>query len=119
MITDGEENISTKDRISTFFQQLKGLSLSTRSEDIRFRKKRLTSLLKWVEENRGRIQKAVYDDFQKPATEVDISEVYPVVTEIRHALKTLTGGPSPQVLTLPLHTWAHGQKFATSPREYV
>lgn len=109
MITDGEENISTKDRISTFFQQLKGLSLSTRSEDIRFRKKRLTSLLKWVEENRGRIQKAVYDDFQKPATEVDISEVYPVVTEIRHALKNLDRWTQPTSIDAPityLGTWS-------------
>lgn len=108
MITDVEEN-STQEQRSIFFQQLKELSLRTRAEDINNRKKRLALLLKWVQENRGRIQKAVYEDFQKPATEVDISEIYPVVTEIRHALKNLDRWTQPTSIDAPityLGTWS-------------
>ena len=53
------------------------------------RKKALKKLLGWVMANRGRIKEAVHRDFQKPAVEVDISEVYPVVGEIKHALNNL------------------------------
>ncbi|MEQ9412646.1 MAG: aldehyde dehydrogenase family protein, partial [Cyclobacteriaceae bacterium] len=39
--------------------------------------------------NRSRLKEAVHKDFQKPSAEVDISEAYPVIGEIKHALSDL------------------------------
>jgi len=38
---------------------------------------------------RGEIAAAMWDDYRKPAAEVDLAEIYPVVTEARHAIRHL------------------------------
>ena len=46
--------------------------------------KKLNKLKKAVEETyREQIQQAIYDDFKKPATETDLTEVYQIVGEIK------------------------------------
>jgi len=71
------------------FGELTKRSHQARQEPIAKRKERLKKLLEWVMSNRDRIKKAVYEDFQKPEVEVDISEIYPVTGEIKHALASL------------------------------
>jgi aldehyde dehydrogenase (NAD+) len=39
--------------------------------------------------NRTEIAAAMWDDYRKPAAEVDLAEIYPVVTEARHAIRHL------------------------------
>jgi len=52
--------------------------------------------------NKGRVRDAVYKDFKKPSTESDISELYPVLTEIRHTLAHLSDWAKPQKIDAPL-----------------
>lgn len=49
----------------------------------------LKRLLAHIINNRNTIQKAVWDDFRKPPTEVDLSEIFVVTSEIRHAIDNL------------------------------
>lgn len=74
---------------SAVLGQLKERALALRSEPLRNRKKRLGSLLDWISANRERIKSAVHADFNKPLLEVDTSEIYPVLTELRHAIHHL------------------------------
>ena len=54
------------------------------------RKAKLKKLLKAVNETyRKEIQKALFDDFGKSFSEVDLSEIYAVTAEIKYALKNL------------------------------
>ena len=54
------------------------------------RKVKLKKLLKAVEVTyRKDIQKALFDDFGKSSSEVDLSEIYAVTGEIKYALKNL------------------------------
>ncbi len=71
------------------FNALQKIYQSSKTESIVKRKKRLKRLLEWIMSNRNRLKSAVYSDFGKPAAEVDISEVYPVIGEIRQALRHL------------------------------
>lgn len=64
-------------------------------ESVRLRKKRLTSIRKWIFTHRTAIQEALYKDLHKSAQESDLSEIYPVLTEIKHALKNLSSWSSP------------------------
>lgn len=66
-----------------------------RLEKAKDRKKKLKKLRSWILENRSKIQVAIYEDFKKSAEEVDISEIYPVLTEIRVAINNLTEWMSP------------------------
>lgn len=53
------------------------------------RKEKLKKILAYLLKHRDEIQEAVYSDFRKPAVEVDLSEIYVVIAEIRHALRHL------------------------------
>ncbi|MEM9324683.1 MAG: aldehyde dehydrogenase family protein, partial [Bacteroidota bacterium] len=53
------------------------------------RKAKLDKLHKAVLHYRGDIRQALHDDFGKHPSEVDLSEIYPVTSEIKHAKRSL------------------------------
>ena len=50
---------------------------------------KIRRIVDWVEQHRDAIRKAGFEDFQKPATEVELTEIYPVLTEARHVCRHL------------------------------
>ncbi len=77
------------------FLTLKARSESLRAEPTTERKRRLQALEKWIHVNRERIKQAVHDDYHKPLLEVDTTEIYPVLAELRHAIKHLDQWAAP------------------------
>lgn len=73
-----------------------------RTEPLSARKKRLRNLETWIHTNRERIEKAVHADYRKPILEVDTSEIYPVLAELRHALRHLDEWTAPTKIDAPL-----------------
>src|SRR5436190_7038473 len=51
---------------------------------------------------RDEIRAALWADYQKPAAEVDLSELMPVVGEARHAMANLRSWMEPQHVPTPL-----------------
>src|SRR6266487_2599203 len=84
------------------FEKQKRRSLLLRSEKIRDRKKRLVEFESFLLKNKHRVSEAIFNDFKKPLTESDISEVYPVLTEIRHTLAHLGDWAKPLKIDAPL-----------------
>jgi len=76
-----------ENELRTRFLKLKANSLQLRVEPLTARRKRLQKLESWILANRTRIQQEINADYGKPFLEVDTSEIYPVLTELRHALK--------------------------------
>ncbi len=76
-------------RISRVFDLQKEHARKLRTESPANRIQRLKALKKWIEKNEYLIQKAIYRDFKKPALEVDMSDIYPVLTELKDALHNL------------------------------
>ena len=72
--------------IERVFRKQKERTTSLRTEPVAARKKRLESLAQWLMAHRERIKQAVHQDFKKPLLEVDTTEIYPVLSEIRHTL---------------------------------
>lgn len=60
------------------------------------RLKLLVTLRKGILNYRTDLQKAMYDDFRKPFTETDITEIYPVLSEIRLACSCLRNWMRPE-----------------------
>lgn len=109
MAIDTEVVVKTEQQFRTAFDHLKQKSLDLRKEPIAARKVRLKKMLKWLLANRERVKQAVFNDFKKPPVEVDISEIYPVITEIRHALDHLDQWVKPIKVDAPmtyLGTWS-------------
>jgi len=76
-------------RILDIFEKQKKRSLLLRSESVSDRKKRIRAFGDSLLHNKERISEAVFKDFRKPSVESDISELYPVLTEIRHTIANL------------------------------
>ncbi|HEX8171940.1 MAG TPA: aldehyde dehydrogenase family protein [Thermoanaerobaculia bacterium] len=57
---------------------------------------KLRNLERTLLAHRDEIRAAMWDDYRKPAAEVDLSEIYPVVSECRHAIRHLRSWMKPK-----------------------
>ncbi len=56
---------------------------------------KLNKLENWIVNNKQAIRDAIYKDFQKPATDVDLTEIFTSLSELRHAIKHLNKWTKP------------------------
>lgn len=101
MLTAIEQKLGVDHSLSVF-EKLKGASVDLRAEPLQERKKRLRSLRTWIKANRPAIQQAIFNDFRKPATEVDTTEVFPALDEIKFALDNLDQWSKPKKVDAPI-----------------
>ncbi len=97
-----EEPIADLSVLEIYFNNQRQQALNQRAEPIRNRKDRLTKLLKWIQSHEQDIKNALFQDFKKPESEVDLSEIYPSVSEIRHAISHLSDWCAPKKVDAPL-----------------
>jgi len=76
-------------QIDRIFRLQQKRSKALRQEAISVRKDRLKRLSDWLFANRERVKQAVHRDFKKPLLEVDTTEIYPIIAEIRHVVSHL------------------------------
>ena len=88
--------------IDTTFARLKGASPTLRTEKISARIARLNALRKWIHTNRSAIHEAMFKDFSKPALEVDVIEVFHVLSEIKLAVNSLADWSKPKKVDAPV-----------------
>lgn len=84
-----------------FFERQRAHQPYLKAESAGQRKARLRKLEAWIHANRERIRKEVHADFGKPLIEVDTSEIYPVLIEIRHVLAELDEWVKPRKVDAP------------------
>ena len=82
--------------IQKVFLAQRATSQVWKSQPIANRVARLKKIQAWIENHRSQIQEALYLDSGKPAEEVDLSEIYVVLSEIKHALKNLEHWAKPK-----------------------
>lgn len=87
--------------IQAVFSNLKRASIQFRTEPVSNREARLLKLRAWIKANRSAIQRAVYDDFRKPSAEVDTTEIFPALDEIKVALDNLRQWTAPKKVDAP------------------
>src|SRR5688572_15581264 len=83
------------------FEKHQKSAFALRTEPIQSRKLRLKSLREWIHKNRSAIHEAMFNDFRKPALEVDAIEIFHVLNEIQHALSNLEGWAKPKKINAP------------------
>lgn len=94
----------------------KQYSLQLRKESYETRLEHLKSLQKLVEENQEAICKALTDDFQKPKFETLITEIYPLIHEIKCAKKELKKWMKPQKVGPPLMMMGTSSEIHYEPK---
>ncbi len=73
-----------------------------RSSNPLSRIERLIKIRSWIKDNQQAIRDALKNDFGKPETETDLSEIFPVTAEINHSIKHLKKWMSPKSVSTPL-----------------
>ncbi|NVJ87246.1 MAG: aldehyde dehydrogenase family protein [Algoriphagus sp.] len=63
---------------------------------------RLKTLRAWIKNHQEQIQEALWNDFKKSAVETDLSEIFPVTSEINHTIKHLKRWMKSKSLPTPL-----------------
>jgi aldehyde dehydrogenase (NAD+) len=88
--------------LEQLFARQKARAHVQRSQSVKERKKLLRSFEEFLLKNQQRINEEIHKDFKKPFAEVELSELYPVLTEIRNALVHLDEWAKPKKIDAPL-----------------
>jgi aldehyde dehydrogenase (NAD+) len=89
--------------LTTIFEKQKSNQFAVANQPISERRRKLKALKKSVEVTfRSAIQDALYKDMGKPKAEVDLTEIYPITSEIKHALSHLNSWTSKQRVSTPI-----------------
>jgi len=86
----------------TIFTSQQVTALKLRKGNLANRKSNLRKLRSWIHANREAIQQAIYSDFKKPAGEVDGTEIFHVLAEIKNALANLDTWAAPKKIDAPI-----------------
>jgi len=82
------ENDSLSEIKEIYTSQINNLQ-KIKNTSVKERKKKLKALKSKIFSYRTAIQEALFADFKKPALEADISEIYPVISELKHVINHL------------------------------
>lgn len=103
-------------RIDRVFKLQSDYAIELRSASIAQRKEVLNKFLSVIEKYTSEIVEAGKRDFNKPETETLISEVFPVVHEIKHTLKHLRKWAKPKKVSATKVTFGTKSKVVFEPK---
>ncbi len=83
------------------------------------RKAKLTKLHNAIEKYRPQIKEALHNDYGKHPSEVDLTEIYPITSEIKHAKSHLKGWMSKQRIHTPLALMGSSSYVKHEPKGVV
>ena len=89
-------------RFQPQFDALRAQAPALRREDAAARRQRLRRLANWLATHRADVQQALHQDFRKPAPETDLTEIWPLLTELKHTSHHLNKWLTPQSVSTPL-----------------
>ncbi len=78
--------------------------------------KKLKDLRTYLMAQRPAFEEALWADYQKPKAEVTLSEILPVLTEIKHAIKHLKRWMKPQKVKTPITLWGTSTQVRYEPK---
>lgn len=92
-----------QDRLDRLFrEQQDHFDTVVRHSSARERIKKLNKMKKWLFAHQEEIRNACQEDFKKPLLEVDNSEIFPLLTEIRHTSRNLEQWMRPKSVPAPM-----------------
>ncbi len=88
--------------INSILSQQKATSIAWRTSTVPERQDRLTRLRDGIKSHQKKIREALWSDFKKPGDETDLSEIFPITSEINHAIKNLKSWMKPSKAAMPM-----------------
>lgn len=103
-------------RIDEVFRAQQAHRVTMAGTTARQRRERILRIAKWVKGHKKEIRQAQHDDFRKPATEVDLTEIFPVLVEANHAAKDVKKWMKPQRVSRSLALASASARIHYEPR---
>ncbi len=97
-----QENFTLSQAIDHVFELHQIQSKRNRSSSAINRIALLEKLLNWINTHTDVIRTAIHADFKKPYPEIDVTEIFVVTSEIKHAVKNLEAWMKPKRVSTPL-----------------
>ncbi|PSK99216.1 aldehyde dehydrogenase (NAD+) [Cecembia rubra] len=88
--------------IDQVFEMQKAQAIKMRMSSVNQRIILLKKLLDWIKSHQVDIRRAIHADFKKPYPEIDISEIFVVTSEIKHAINHLEAWMKPKKVSTPI-----------------
>jgi aldehyde dehydrogenase (NAD+) len=110
---------STLDEIERIYDLQQRNRAAVGSTTAAQRIEKLKRLERAVLDRRGEIRAAMWEDYRKPAAEVDLSEVFPAVGEARHAVRHLRKWMRPQRVSTRLALFGSRSSIVYEPKGVV
>lgn len=108
---------TSTEQIEHLFAIQKANQYAVANASIRERKNKLKALKKAVETTfRQELRDAMMADFKKPQADVDLSEIFPVTSEVKHALSHLSSWASDQPVDTPLALFGSSSYVKYEPK---
>ena len=108
---------SEKTLFTELFNKQKANQYKVGNTTYKQRIKKLNALKKAIEFTyKEEIRKALYDDFKKPYIETDLTEIYPVIGEIKFAKKNLKSWMKRQRVDTPLALFGASSWYIYEPK---
>jgi aldehyde dehydrogenase (NAD+) len=101
-MTDRTAHYASSQEINDAFETLRQHAPAIRKRSAKERIRQLKAFEKLLMKRRADLKTAVFKDFKKPPEEADLTELYPVLLEINHAVKHLKEWTSPQPVPAPI-----------------
>ena len=105
--------------INKIFELQKGNQYNVGNSTVKERRAKLDRLHQAILKYRNDIKKALYDDFKKHSSEVDMTEIYPVTSEIKHAKSNLALWMRDQAIHTPLALLGSSSYIKYEPKGVV
>ena len=102
--------------IDQLFKSQHPTSLDWRTASIEERIVRLKKIRTWIKDHQQDIRDALRKDFNKPEPETDLTEIFPVTSEINHAIKNLKKWMRPKSVSTPLPMLGTTAKIHLEPK---
>ncbi|HCX20800.1 MAG: aldehyde dehydrogenase family protein [Flammeovirgaceae bacterium] len=88
--------VSTKIEFSSLFLSHQKTAKALKKGSLEKRKAKLNAIKNWLLEHQSELHQGEYLDLKKPQDEVNVTELYPLVAEAKHAISHLKEWTTPQ-----------------------
>lgn len=112
----GGDGRSARDSIERMFQAQQNHRAEVAATTAPQRIEKIRRLERAMLSRRDEIRAAMWEDYRKPAAEVDLSEIYPVVSETRHARRHLRSWMQPRRVSTRLALFGSSSSVVYEPK---
>ncbi|HKO00605.1 MAG TPA: aldehyde dehydrogenase family protein, partial [Thermoanaerobaculia bacterium] len=107
------------EEIDRVFEKQQARRLAVAETGARERKQKIRRLHDALLSRRDEIRQALWDDYRKPPAEVDLSEIFPVLAEARHAMRQVRSWMRPRRVPAPLALLGSRSRVVYEPKGVV